>query len=268
MPNNEANRQAKANVPEPPTPKGHDPAHIKKVVEKRDVAIQEETLRNDSADFHLQKQHNNTNNNNKKSLQNSNQQRKDFSQVTQTEVAAKPKVEEVKKILTHCINGYIIEESSHPFPVNGDQISPSDIPLKENGKIVNDNSMINRTPSAYTDSHVVQVKTTVDACGNCGNSGPKARLKIRKGARPICSNCIHGSKNNQSLEMWNPVTSNLNDLSGNFSNEAKAAGSPAGKQPEENDGHEPIRKKAKLVAKKPIDHLNTVSGSKHIFQSF
>ena len=98
------------------------------------------------------------------------------------------------QILTHVIDGYVIQESPDPFPVNGlsfsfekekeDSHMKNDIVNNQKGHSKNKNeNVIAKTPKSRNDYSI---------CENCGKRKPKNKMKGKN--KRFCANCSNQFK--------------------------------------------------------------------------
>lgn len=140
--------------------------------------------------------------------------RQDISKQPPQKAIVKP------QILTHVIDGYIIQESPNPFPVNGlpynsdpkslnDEKNNSIESLKSKNK--NENSLITNASSSAR----IRTGSEPHPCLNCGQKR-KANSKSKKSKRFCGSKCANEFKTNNDknlgtnrLTLYNSVTSHL-----------------------------------------------------------
>jgi hypothetical protein len=179
-------------------------------------------------------------------------------------------VEQKPQVLTHVIEGYVIEESSHPFPINGEGLSePGSMPQVEERRVSNENSAVTLNEMGVTNNAVpppapvnnhsqapLPVKRPSEAttCEICTKTPKgKNKWKVKNGKRFCSSTCVKKFQaDSKRLGIFNRVTSNLNqdyDFEANHENPASVSSIETDLQSEESDLHEE-RKRMKL-AKKP-----------------
>jgi polyhomeotic-like protein 1 len=127
-----------------------------------------------------------------------------------------PKAMVKPNVLTHVIEGYVIQESSEPFPVTRQRYSEkeNDEPPKkkqavEETKAINESGKVNgESSSSVSSSTPIQSPTDMVACEQCGKQEMRNKLKRKK----FCSvNCARLSKNTSTD--GSPVVSNGDDRS-------------------------------------------------------
>lgn len=110
-----------------------------------------------------------------------------------------PKAMVKPNVLTHVIEGYVIQESSEPFPVTRQRYSEkeNDEPPKkkqavsEDSKISESPKTVNGESSGVSSSTPVQAPTDMVACEQCGKQEMRSKLKRKR----FCSlNCARASK--------------------------------------------------------------------------
>ena len=160
-------------------------------------------------------------------------------------------------VLVHVIENYVIEESTHPFPVSE---SSSDPLVKENGTHKeSDHSHLKNNNSSNVIATPVQTQPRSEQIATpngtklkpveCSNCGPKNTSRSRSGIRSrsltkLCTTCS-AKKTNGTEKTFNPVVGNLSEYDFNSSNDADQSTrneSPVAVQPE--------AKKAKMAPKK------------------
>lgn len=110
-----------------------------------------------------------------------------------------PKAMVKPNVLTHVIEGYVIQESSEPFPVTRQRYSEkeNDEPPKkkqavsEDTKVSESPKIVNGESSGVSSSTPVQAPTDMVACEHCGKQEMRSKLKRKR----FCSlNCARASK--------------------------------------------------------------------------
>lgn len=110
-----------------------------------------------------------------------------------------PKAMVKPNVLTHVIEGYVIQESSEPFPVTRQRYSEkeNDEPPKKKQAITEDTKVsespkiVNGESSGVSSSTPVQAPTDMVACEQCGKQEMRSKLKRKR----FCSlNCARASK--------------------------------------------------------------------------
>jgi polyhomeotic-like protein 1 len=126
-----------------------------------------------------------------------------------------PKAMVKPNVLTHVIEGYVIQESSEPFPVTRQRYSEkeNDEPPKKKQAVEDsksENLKVNgESSSSVSSSTPIQSPSDMVACEQCGKQEMRSKLKRKK----FCSvNCARVSKNS-SIEGSPAVASNGDDRS-------------------------------------------------------
>lgn len=124
-----------------------------------------------------------------------------------------PKAMVKPNVLTHVIEGYVIQESNEPFPVTRQRYSEkeNDEPPKKKQAIEEtktENVKVNgESSSSVSSSTLIQSPSDMVACEQCGKQEMRSKLKRKK----FCSaNCARASKNS-SIEGSPAIASNGND---------------------------------------------------------
>lgn len=110
-----------------------------------------------------------------------------------------PKAMVKPNVLTHVIEGYVIQESSEPFPVTRQRYSEkeNDEPPKkkqavsEDSKVSESPKVVNGESSGVSSSTPIQSPSDMVACEQCGKQEMRSKLKRKR----FCSiNCARASK--------------------------------------------------------------------------
>lgn len=170
---------------------------------------------------------------------------------------------EDKKPLVHVIGDYIIEESSNPFPVNGDLSGeyPDMRQPQENGRAFNEIENVNGSPMPVNPS---KRKSNADnaRCRTCNKAISKVKCYANKNGVRFCSKTC--SQKSSKLDLFNPVKSNLNSLSDmDFVSENNSVSSvDTDRQSEGSDASESKRSRKSASS---FDSLPPVSSSGSTF---
>ncbi|KAI1301821.1 Polyhomeotic-like protein 1 [Halotydeus destructor] len=157
-----------------------------------------------------------------------------------------PEPKPSRKILTHMIGGYVIEESSDPFPISE---CLGNVPVEENGNSenVNGTSQVNGTAPVVVKPKKSNGDITI-RCEKCGKQGPRSLFKIKNGIRR-CVPCYKKHAASVKLDLINPVTEKLSDLE--FTNsENNSVSSMDIDRCSEASWEAPDKKRMKLCSKK------------------
>ncbi|KAG5673303.1 hypothetical protein PVAND_003363 [Polypedilum vanderplanki] len=124
-----------------------------------------------------------------------------------------PKAMVKPNVLTHVIEGYVIQESNEPFPVTRQRYSEkeNDEPPKKKQAIeeTKTDKVNGESSSSVSSSTPIQSPSDMVACEQCGKQEMRSKLKRKK----FCSaNCARASKNS-SIEGSPAVANNGDDRS-------------------------------------------------------
>lgn len=170
---------------------------VKRTVEKKDASTEQdkEMLDNYYAQK-LQQQKQNAASSMQLNNVNSHQNGQILTEANRHEVTTKQPQKAIVKpqILTHVIDGYVIQESPDPFPVNGlsfsfekekeDSHMKNEIVNNQKGHSKNKNeNIITKTPKSRNDYSI---------CENCGKKKPKNKMKGK--SKRFCANCSNQFK--------------------------------------------------------------------------
>lgn len=125
------------------------------------------------------------------------------------------------QILTHVIDGYIIQESPDPFPVNGvaftnDRESFVDANIKSedvSDKVPSKLVVKPKSENGINATSMPKVRPDTKVCEGCGKERPKKNFKKAKSKRYCSANCAKDAKarsaNKRSAQqLFNPVVEN------------------------------------------------------------
>lgn len=126
-----------------------------------------------------------------------------------------PKAMVKPNVLTHVIEGYVIQESNEPFPVTRQRYSEkeNDEPPKKKQAIedskANDNIKVNGDPSAttsnVTSSTANHSPNDIVACEHCGKAEVRSKLRRKRFCSPTCARA------NKSSSTDSPAVGNIAD---------------------------------------------------------
>ncbi|RWS11798.1 polyhomeotic-like protein 1 [Dinothrombium tinctorium] len=175
------------------------------------------------------------------------------------------------QVLTHVIDGYIIQESPNPFPVNGkynEVVAETPNKSDEASFVSNINNVV--TTNGIEPKHKLPID--VIKCENCDKTVPKSKSKTKKGKRFCSVSCgKHYQNKSTKLNLFNPVRSSLTefDLSSieNSSISAMETDSPIETNScETHDDRKRLKSKRLHNSQSPLDsiHNKTEAGPSKI----
>ncbi|RWS24085.1 polyhomeotic-like protein 2, partial [Leptotrombidium deliense] len=113
------------------------------------------------------------------------------------------------QVMTHVIDGYIIQESPNPFPVNGKY---SDVICETTNKQEESIASLNQMIVTNGVESKAKMPQDVSKCENCGKTVPKSKNHTRKRKRFCSQNCVKSQNKQPKLGLFNPVKSSLTEF--------------------------------------------------------